>query len=259
MSIQSVLEPTNWLSTKGGPRYLQLQRRFEKAIKERALPPGTPLPPEREIAAITGLSRVTVRKAVAPLVQQGLIVQKRGSGTVVATPLERVEQPLSRLTSFTEDMNRRGMTTEAKWLARGVFMPSPEEIMTLGLGADQSVSRLERLRFAGGMPMVIERAALPSDILPDPFLVGRSLYDTLDSLGVKPVKAIQRISAANMKATDAKFLQVEEGLASLQIVRISYLPSGRAVELTKSVYRGDAYDFVAELKLTEAQAIEDVS
>ena len=128
--------------------------------------------------------------------------------------------------------------------------------MTLGLSSDQSVSRLERLRFADQMPMVIERATLPSEILPDPFAVQQSLYETLDTFGVKPVKAVQRISAANLNATDAGFLEVEEGLASLQIERVSYLPSGRAVELTKSVYRGDAYDFVAELKLSETEASE---
>ena len=257
MTIEQILDPTDWLSSTGGPRYMQLQRRLENAIKDKSLPPGTPLPPEREIAAITGLSRVTVRKAVGPLVEEGLIVQRRGSGTIVAQLVERVEQSLSRLTSFTEDMSRRGQTTTAKWLARSVVVPSPEEIMTLGLGSDQSVSRLERLRFADGMPLVIERASLPKEILPDPFAVDRSLYETLDQLGFKPVKAVQRISAANVNASDAALLEVEEGVASLQIARVSYLPGGRAVELTKSVYRGDTYDFVAELKLAEADSSED--
>ncbi len=257
MSIQEILDPANWLSTTGGPRYLQLQRRFESAISDNLLQPGMPLPPEREIAAITGLSRVTVRKAVGPLVQQGLIVQRRGSGSVVAKPVERVEQPLSRLTSFTEDMNRRGLSTEAKWLARGVFMPSPEEIMTLGLSSDQSVSRLERLRYADGLPLVVERASLPSEILPDPMDVELSLYETLDILGFKPVKAIQRIYAANLNAGDASLLDVEEGAASLQISRISFLSGGRAVELTKSVYRGEAYDFVAELKISDSDVVQN--
>ena len=77
MSIQEILDPSSWLSTSGGPRYVQLHRRLEKAIQTGQLPPGSPLPPEREIALMTTLSRVTVRKAVQPLVADGLVVQRR--------------------------------------------------------------------------------------------------------------------------------------------------------------------------------------
>ena len=201
---------------------------------------------------MTGLSRVTVRKAVRPLVDGGLIVQRRGSGTIVAQPVTKVEQSLSRLTSFTEDMARRGMNTTSTWLARGIFMPAPEEIMTLGLSAAHSVSRLARLRFADDTPLAIERASLSTKILANPFDVETSLYQTLGELGSRPVRAVQRISAANLGEEDAGLLEVEAGAAGLQITRVSYLEAGQAVELTKSVYRGDAYDFVAELQLPKA-------
>ncbi len=249
MNINEIFDPSAWLSPNGGPRYIQLHRRIEKAIVGGQLPSGTPLPPEREIATMTGLSRVTVRKAVRPLVDDGLIVQRRGSGTIVAQPVKKVEQSLSRLTSFTEDMGRRGMTVTSIWLARGIFLPSPEEIMTLGLGATESVARLSRLRSADGTPLAIERASLSTEMLSNPFDVENSLYELLDKLDRKPVRAVQRISATNLDADDADLLEVEEGIAGLQITRISYQESGQAVELTKSIYRGDAYDFVAELQL----------
>ena len=126
MSIQEVFDPSKWLSFTRGPRYIQLRRRIEKAIESGQLPPGTPLPPEREIASMTTLSRVTVRKAVQPLVEEGLILQRRGSGSIVAPQLTKVEQSLSRLTSFTEDMARRGKNVTATWLERSIFLPSPE-------------------------------------------------------------------------------------------------------------------------------------
>ena len=72
--------------------------------------PGDALPSERDIAARADMSRVTVRKAVQDLVRTGVLVQRHGSGTFVAPRVERVEQSLSLLTSFTEDMARRGMT-----------------------------------------------------------------------------------------------------------------------------------------------------
>jgi GntR family transcriptional regulator len=63
------------------------------------------------------------------------------------------------------------------------------------------------------------------------------------------VRAVQRISAANLNARDAELLGVQPGAAGLKIERISYLPSGKVIEFTRSIYRGDAYDFAVELKL----------
>ena len=71
----------------------------------------------------------------------------------------------------------------------------------------------------------------------------------LDLDGNKPVRAIQRISAKNLEAEDAELLKIPEGSASLNIERISYLATGKVVEFTRSIYRGDAYDFVAELQI----------
>jgi GntR family transcriptional regulator len=249
MDIRQLLSPEGWLVAGGGPRYVQLRKRIEWAIENEMLVPGDPLPPEREIAALTTLSRVTVRKAVEPLVQQGLIVQRRGSGSVVSRPVRRVEQSLSRLTSLTDDMARRGVVVTSEWLSRGVFDPTPEETMTLGLSRDDMVVRLVRRRMAEGVPLAVERASLPGHILPDPSDVGDSLYKALEASGKRPVRAIQRISATNLNSEDAGILGLEEGIAVLAITRVSYLASGKTIELTHSVYRGDAYDFVAELRL----------
>ena len=232
-----------------GPLYLQLQRRIADAMARGVLPPGASLPAERDIAAMTGLSRVTVRKAIEALVAQGALQQRRGSGTYVAPKVERLEQALSLLTSFTEDMARRGKSVESVWIGRSVQAPTPEEVMALGLGAGDRVARLERVRRSDGVPLAIERASLPTTILPDPEAVGPSLYAYLEWQGLRPVRAVQRISAANLGARDAELLGVTPGAAGLRIERIGYLASGRVVEFTRSLYRGDAYDFAVELKL----------
>ena len=121
--------------------------------------------------------------------------------------------------------------------------------MALGLRTDDRVARLERVRSSDGVPLAIERASLPRDVLPDPMAVTDSLYAMLESLGQRPVRAVQRISAANLDPRDAELLGVGAGVAGLRIERISYLPSGKVVEFTRSLYRGDAYDFAVELKL----------
>src|SRR3569623_1635463 len=161
---------------QGGPLYLQLKRGTEDAAMRGAIKPGEALPSERDLAARVDMSRVTVRKAVQHLVRDGLLVQRHGSGTYVAPQPNRVEQSLSRLTSFTEDMTRRGMLVRSIWLDRGIYAPTAEETLALGLSATDDVARISRLRLSGDMPLAIERVALPSRLLPDPDAVGTSLY-----------------------------------------------------------------------------------
>jgi GntR family transcriptional regulator len=233
----------------GAPLYLKLKRSIEDAVHDGVIRPGDALPSERDIAAKAGISRVTVRKAVRDLVKGGMLVQRHGSGTFVARPVERVEQSLSLLTSFTEDMARRGMTLRSEWLERGIYAPSPDEMMVLGLSSKEFVSRVSRLRIADGTPLAIERASLSTAALPDPMAVGSSLYSALEKTGNRPVRAVQRISAANLGSVDARLLDVPTGAAGLHIERISYLATGKVVEFTRSIYRGDTYDFVAELRI----------
>lgn len=249
MSAVEFLRPDRWLGESGGPRYVQLRRRLEEGIETGVLPPNSSLPPERELAEITDLSRVTVRKAIQELVREGLVEQRQGSGSFIREPVTKMEQSLSHLTSFTEDMSNRGMETTSRWLERGLFIAAPREVAALGLAEGAEVARIYRLREAGGRPMALERAALPLSILPNPLEVKTSLYEVLDRLGHRPVRALQKISAINLDASDADLLEVAEGAAGLSIERTSYLADGRVAELTRSTYRGDAYDFVAELRL----------
>lgn len=251
MNIVDFLAPDKWLRSDGGPRYVQLRQRLSDGVDQGVLKAGNSLPPEREIAAITDMSRVTVRKAIHALAQDGIVIQKQGSGSFVASETPKIEQSLSRLTSFSEDMARRGMTSTSIWLERGIFMPSPDEVMALALSPDASVSRIARLRTADGKPMAIERASLSTEMLPNPLLVETSLYEVLEQTGLRPARALQKISAINLKEENASLLEVEPGKAGLRIERTSYLSDGRTVEFTQSIYRGDAYNFVAELRLTK--------
>ncbi len=247
--LASILPLEGLQSPSGGPLYLKLRQTLEDAIQSGRLGHGAALPAERDLAEYASVSRVTVRKAVDDLVRDGLLTRRQGSGTFVVKPVSRVQQPLSQLTSFTEDMTRRGLATRSEWLERGLFHPSPEEMMMLGLAAGTMVARIGRLRIANDLPLAIERASLSAELLPDPDAVTTSLYAALQKKSARPVRAIQRISACNVKEPEAGLLAVPVGAAGLSIERISYLASGRVVEFTRSLYRGDAYDFVAELTL----------
>ena len=231
------------------PLYLRVQERIKSAVQAGNLKPSEALPGERDIAGAFNVSRVTVRKAIAGLVAEGLLTQRQGSGTFVAAAPQRLEQPLSRLTSFTEDMRLRGLEASVRWLTKSLTLASPDEAMRLALSPSDMVCRLKRLRLANNVPMAIECAVVPVRFLADPDLVTTSLYDVLEANGALPVRALQRLRAANLGPEDAVLLEVAPGAAALAIDRLSYLDSGVPVEFTQSFYRGDAYDFVAELNL----------
>lgn len=231
------------------PLYLRVKKLVQDAVEQGELKAGDAIPSERDAADMLDVSRVTVRKAFTELVRDGILLQRRGSGTFVRGTANRIEQPLSRLTSFSEDMKLRGLKTEADWIDRSSGLPTPEEALKLSISPSEHVCRFHRLRRADGAPLAIELAVIPHRFLDDPKIVGASLYDTLELRGFRPVRALQRLHATALSAADAKLLDVPTGSAALFIERISYLPDGRTVEYTRSFYRGDTYDFVAELSL----------
>lgn len=249
MTQTAFLDPKDWLKPEKGPRYVQLRQRIEEGIERGIFLPKSPLPSERDLASLTGLSRVTVRNAIQDLVKSEHIIQVQGSGSFVTEKAAKFQQTLKELTSFSQDMATRGKTVTSQWLERGIFRATPEEIETLGLDEGASVARVARLRCADGVPLAIERASLPLNILPNPMDVTESLYALLDVSGHRPVRAVQKITAVNVEPHDAKLLDVRVGAAGLRIVRFSYLADGAPAELTHSLYRGDAYDFIAELNI----------
>src|SRR5258708_26685058 len=172
------------------PLYQQLQRALREAIERRLLAPDDALPPERQIAAELSVSRITVRKALDGLVEEGLLVRRQGSGNFVAS---RIEKNFAKLTSFSEDMRSRGRVPHSQWLKRSEGEVSPEEALTLRLSPGAAVYRFHRLRFADDAPMAVEDLTILASYLPSPDSVGASLYEALEQAGPRPVRALQRL------------------------------------------------------------------
>ena len=226
------------------PKYQQLARAIERAIERGALPNGDALPAERDIASDMSISRITVRKAIDGLVENGLLARKQGAGTFVSG---RVEKPFSRLSSFSEDMAGRGWTARSEWVARTEGVITPEESLALSLSPGTKVYRFVRIRYANDVPMAFETSIVPASALPGLSAVQGSLYTALEATGNRPVRALQRLRAIIFTKDKAQSLGVKEGDPGLFIERRGFLASGATVEITQSYYRGDAYDFVAEL------------
>lgn len=227
------------------PLYMQIARKLSDDVRNGRYQVDQALPSERTLSELLNVSRVTARKAIDQLVDQGLVVRRRGSGNYIAP---RIEQPLSNLTSFSEQLQQRGYTPKSLWLKRAIVTASADEQMSLALSPSSKVARLERLRMADEVVMAYEVSVLPQHIVPKPEAIGDSLYAFLESTGKAPVRALQHIRAMNAPAELAGQLDVPVGQAVLFITRIAYLESGEAVELTHSYCRSDHYDFVAEMR-----------
>jgi len=205
---------------------------------------GDSFPPERDMASYFKVSRDTVRRAIDTLVRQGLVEARQGAGTFVAA---RVEQPLTEMSSFSDDMQLRGLRPGSRWLKRELRRPTPAESLALGLGPDTLVMHLERVRTADGIAMAIERSVLSAAFLNGNLEFGESLYQALDATGIAPAKAIQRLRAAVATAPDNELLGIHIGAPVLHIERRSFSAEGRPLELTESLYRGDRYDYVVAM------------
>ena len=232
--------------TSSLPLYQQLQRALRHAIESRVLGPDDALPPERDLADDFSVSRITVRKAIDGLVSEGLLVRRQGSGTFV---LARVEKNFSKLTSFSEDMRARGRNPRSVWLRKSAGTVTPEEALTLRASPGTPVYRFHRIRYADDAPMSLEYATILASCLPSLEAVDSSLYAALERVGNRPVRALQRLRAVLFTAEQAELLQAKEKDPGLLVERLGFLKDGRAAEFTQSFYRGDIYDFVAELSI----------
>lgn len=225
-------------------RHERCAEALRSVIRSGRATPGDALPSERDLSQALGWSRVTVRKALASLIAEGLISKRHGAGTFVAA---RIEKSIAALSSFSEDMTRRALKPGTRLISSEIGTVTPQEAVTFHLPMDASVIRMERVRLADEQPLAFERVTVPTFTVPDPNNIGPSLYEAMAQADFRPVRAVQRIRAVNISQTIARALEVQAGAAALLIERSGILHDGRVVEFTRSYYRGDAYDFVTEL------------
>ncbi|HWR51271.1 MAG TPA: GntR family transcriptional regulator, partial [Bryobacteraceae bacterium] len=231
------------------PLYHQLKTILVNHIESGSWKPDDQLPTEADLAARFGVSKITVRQALRDLVQLGYIRREQGRGTFVATP--QLQQGPRELTSFSEELRRRGLRPESRVLEKGIVEATPEIGVALEIAEKTKVFRLKRLRLADGEPMGIQTVHIPMDLAPglteEPF-ESQSLYEILQSkYGLYPATARETHFAATVGWEEAELLHVEAGVPALSAERVTYLRGGRPLEYATSVMRGDRYRIVLEL------------
>ena len=148
------------VAPRGGRLYKNVAETLRHEIERGRFSQSQLLPGERTLCELLEVSRSTLRKAIVELVSEGVLFHRHGAGTFIHRSTPRVDQPMSRLTSFTDDMELRGFVASSQLLERGIFLPTPEEAMMLGVGPNERVFRLRRLKLASGTPMAIEHAVV---------------------------------------------------------------------------------------------------
>lgn len=229
------------------PKYYGVKRELLQLT--RSMPPGAPVPGERELAHRYGTSRTTIRQALAELVIEGRLRRMQGKGTFVAQP--KVAQ-LLQLAGYTEEMRAHGLSPRTQILDTGYQAADQELALLLGIRPGGRVLRISRLMFADDEPMAIGAAYLPARRFPGlRRKLGRSpsLYETLASAyGVALAQAEETIETVLATPPDARLLAVDAGLPLLLLSRQAFDTSGTPVEWSQSWYRGDRYKFVTRTR-----------
>ena len=240
------------MSTK--PKYRRVADSLAEEILAGRLKAGDQIPSERVIAEEFGISRMTVRQALKHLADRGMVEARVGQGTFVGAP--RLQQQLSTLTGFTEEMERQGRCAASIVVEAGARTADTETAQALGIASGATVWRISRVRLADGEPVAIEAtevvAAMTPGLLERADFGRTSLYETLRRhYGLRPAVAEQTLAAASAEPSVALPLGIEVGAPVLSLTRLTRDAEGRPFEHVRSVYRGDAFVMKVRLDLGE--------
>lgn len=232
------------------PYYQQLYAILRDGIVNGSWKPGDMMPSETELIEQFEVSRITVRQALALLVEEGLIYRRRGRGTFVAVP--SIEQGLNRIVSFTEDMRRRGLQPGTEVLSASVVPASEEIAGKLQIEPGEDLARYERLRLADGEPMSVEVSHLVLRTCPgilERDYSERPLREELEQkYNINLVRANQIIRASAAHDALARQLSIPNHAPVFYIERVSYSQFDVPVEFLQLYHRGDRYALYNELR-----------
>lgn len=227
------------------PLYYQLKDIILEMIDNMELQAGDPIPPERELCEIHGISRMTARKAVDVLVNEGVVYREQGRGSFVAEP--KINQPITKLVGFTENQSSQGKRVETRLLDFEIRPATKIYSQRLHIPEGSLIIKARRLRTVDGEPMSIENIYVPKSLFPDltgDMLDNKSFYTLVEKhYGFTLAYAKQTIEPLIINDYDSELLNQEEKALGLLFRRTTFVTSGKIIEYTKTVYRSDRYRY----------------
>lgn len=231
------------------PLYEQLKDILKQKIASGEFKPGEALPGERQLMETYGVSRVTVRQAIAELVNEGLLYRQHGKGTFVAP--KRIERPLARLLGVAEELTLEGLDIEIQVIKTGFLEAPPEVRQELHLAEGEPVFCVTRLITAAHQPLLLDSSYFPSAIgqlLQNIDLSKDLIYTQLELYGYKISNGKQRISAGRASREEARYLQCKAGSPVLIVKRTTYVEGELPIDFSCAIYRGDRYEYHVNLQ-----------
>ena len=229
------------------PVYIQIHDQIKSEIEQGIWKIGDRLPSERELAVKFNVSRMTLRQAIQNLADEGILERKIGSGTYVAR--KKVQEKMTGATSFTEIMESQNRVPSSRTISYFLTSPSSSEMEKLNLQKEDTILRMERIRYADDIPICFEVASVPQKII-DAYSkaeITESLYRTLEEKsGNKIGAANQTITAVLASEKIAEYLEIKRGDAVLRLRQISYFEDGMPFEYVRTQYVGNRFEFYLE-------------
>ncbi|PSW18072.1 GntR family transcriptional regulator [Photobacterium sanctipauli] len=220
------------------PLYIQLKQGIEQAIVDKLLVHGSMLPSERKLSLALGVSRVTVVKALAELLEQGMVVKKQGKGTMVNLP---IHYNLSG-GGFSAQLQQQGAVAN-RWLVRELVACNDELGLHLATESGETIAKIKRVRLADDVPVSIETMYIPEQFLPRPDLLEGSLYAYWREQGIEPHTQDYSLSVYEPTEEEARMLEIPHGLPLMKIILKSVDKAGRVLEYGSAICRSDYYKF----------------
>jgi GntR family transcriptional regulator len=235
----------------GGPLYRQLCEAIAEGIAEGRWGPGRWLPSERRLCEMFGVSRVTVRRALAALVEEGLLEPDPGRGWVVTAG--SLGQPPNVLLSFTTMARERGLEPSAIVREHAVRAATMDEAEGLGVAPGAELVHLERIRLLEGLPVALDRSLVPlarCPALADADFSTASLYEVLrEHGGLVPTFAETTVEAVGAGDDLARVLDLRRSWPVLVTTQTTFDQHERPLEASRIAYRGDRHRFRARLSV----------
>ncbi|HEY5859489.1 MAG TPA: GntR family transcriptional regulator [Actinomycetota bacterium] len=244
-SVTLALDPAR----KDIPLYQQVQHAIAEHIAAGRLAPGQQLPSERRLCERFDISRVTARRALAALVDEGLIQASPGKGWFVSDG--HLSEPPNALLSFTALARARGLEPSARVLRHEVRDATMDEAESLQVAPGAEVLDLERVRMLDDLPVAVDHCLIPLGQCPElaeaDFTVD-SVYEILRTKArIAPTYADCTLEATAAGASIAPLLDLEPGSPVLVARQTTFDQSDRPVESSRITYRGDRYRFRTKL------------
>ena len=231
------------LEKKGqSPLYQQLMTRLKNDILAGVYPSGSKIPSEQALCDAYAVSRVTVRKALLDLVQEGMLVRRQGKGTFVAD--KRLQRNLQHITSFSDACRSMGRTASAKVVSVSFEPASPEDAELLGVPEGGRVLETCRVRMCDGEPVMLEINRFPERFaFLEQAALTRSLYDLLKERGIIPSHAVHDISLGHATPLVCKHLGTHPNEALLILDETVLDQQQQPVHHSRQWIRGDKFTF----------------